>query len=171
MPWKPKQVRLAAIAARHAGWNDQQRRMVLSSLGGRAVHGGRLTSRSPRLNQDDFEQYMATAEAAAGGVLPGWRMGYWHDKARSVIQKQRHRIMELADRLQISEPYLNGVIDRATGGRAASLRDLDALNDRAAAAKVIEALKQKLNPKPRRRRPRNRPDPDRVPIGAEAIPL
>lgn len=38
MAWTPQQIRTAAIAARAAGWNDEQRRMVLSSLGGRAVH-------------------------------------------------------------------------------------------------------------------------------------
>lgn len=143
MRWKPKQIRAGVIAARHADWNDQQRQMVLSSLGGRAVHQGRITSKSPRLNQDDYEQYMATAEAEAGGTLPGFTTGYWRAKADDVIQKQRHKIIRLASELDIPDEKLGGMIHRATGGKASSIEDLDQLNDRAVASKVIDLLKDK----------------------------
>lgn len=144
MAWTTSQIRTAAIAARHAEWNDLQRSMVLSSLGDRAVHQGRITSKSPRLNQDDLEQYMATAEAAAGGTLKGFSMGYWRKKANDVIQRQRHAILRLVDELGMPEIYLNGVIDKATGGKALCLDDLDRLNDRAVAGKVIDALKYQV---------------------------
>ncbi len=162
MAWTPKQIRTAAIAARNAGWNDQQRMMVLSSFGGRAVSQGRLSSKSPRLNQDDYEQYMALAEAQAGGMLPGFTLGYWRAKAGDVIQRQRHVIQKLAADLDVPGQYIDGIIDRATGGQARSLFDIDQINDRAVAGKVIDALKYK--------RKSNRP-PAHTALTAEAIPF
>ena len=143
MAWTSGQIKAAAIAAKHADWNDQQVRMVLSSLGGRAVHKGKLTRTSPRLNQDDFEQYMATAEADAGGTLPGKQPGYWNAKADDVVQRQRHTIMKLAGELDVTDEYLAGMIHKATGGKATCIEDLDRLNDRAVAGKVIDLLKNK----------------------------
>lgn len=141
--WSKDQVRIAAMAARAAEWNEQRVRMVLGMFGNRAVHDGRLTRTSPRLNNDDFEFYMSVAEADAGGVLPGWQPGHWRKKANQVISRQRRKIEYLAGELYLSEAYLNGVIDKATGGAATCLADLDQLNDRAVAGKVIEALKYK----------------------------
>jgi hypothetical protein len=165
MPWTKPQIRAAAIAARHAGWNEQQRGMALSSLGNRAVHGGRATSKSPRLNQDDYEQYMATAEASAGGTLPGFTPGYWYAKATDIIQRQRHAIRKLAADADVpSEAYLDGMIDKATGGKATSLDDLDRLNDRRVAAKVIDLLKSKKRQAARRTGPHNALEADAIPF-------
>lgn len=139
--WSRDQVRSAGIAARSAGWDEGKLRMVLGWFGNRAVHGGRLTRTSPKLNNDDFEFYMAVAEADAGGVLDGWKPGYWKGKADDVMQRQRKKIEYLAGELYVGEAYLNGVIDKATGGRATCIEDVDRLNDRCVAGKVIEALK------------------------------
>lgn len=166
MPWTQPQIKAAAIAARRAEWNDQQLHMVLSSLGGRAVYQGKLTRKSPRLNQDDYEQYMATAEAApeCGGTLPPWKTGYWRAKAIDAIQRQRHTIERLAAELALAPPLLSGMINKATGGRAKCLDDVDALNDRATASKVIDALKGK------QRKPARRPGPHAA-LEADAIPF
>jgi len=160
MAWTKPQIKAAAIAARSADWNDQQLHMVLSSLGGRAVHQGKLTRTSPRLNDDDYEMYMATAEAApeCGGTLPRWNMGYWRAKVIDAIQRQRYTIERLAGELELAPPHLNGMIDKATGGRAKCLDDVDRLNDRATASRVIDLLKAKakaktLAPPPRVPRP------------------
>jgi len=149
MPWTPKQIKLAGMAARSAGWCDgdeQNLRTVLRWFGNRAVQGGKLTRKSPKLNNDDFEFYMSIAEAAAGGVLPGWKPGHWRNKAGQVIHRQRDKILGLLAELNLSgdEPYLNGIINKATGGKAVCLDDVDQLNDRAVAGKVIDALKYQV---------------------------
>jgi hypothetical protein len=140
--WTRDQVRSAGIAARAAGWNEGRLRMVLGWFGNRAMHAGKLTRTSPNLNNDDFEFYMAVAEADAGGTLPPKKTGYWKAQADKVVTRQRRKIESLAAALGgLSEAYLNGVIEKATGGRAKCIDDVDQLNDRAQASKVIEALK------------------------------
>lgn len=145
MPWAKKQRMTAGIAARSASWNQQQREMVLRGFGNRAMFGGRVTSTSPRLNNDDFEIYMAIAEAACNGQLPGYAIAHWQTRAEASLRRQLRKIGAMADQLadegHLAEAQINGVIGRATSHAAESLQELKQHNDRQLAGKAIDALK------------------------------
>jgi hypothetical protein len=94
MPWSKDQKRVAAVAARSAGLDDEARRLVLRQFP-RAVHRGRVTSTSPRLNQSDFEQYMAILERSAGGRLDRWPPHHWQRKADDDRARMRRLVRSL----------------------------------------------------------------------------
>ncbi len=150
MPWTKPQRMTAGKAARDAGLNDEQRAMILRRFGNRAVHGGRITSTSPKLTNDDFEEYMATVESMAGGALPGpggrVTPGKCDAKSRREIARQAHKIKRMANSLLLTghlhadeqgQPVLDAVIDRATAGQCNQLNQLT----RSQASKVIDALR------------------------------
>lgn len=144
MPWSKSQRMTAGIAARSADWNPQQREMVLRGFGNRAMFNGKITSTSPRLNNDDFEIYMAIAEATCQGQLNGYALGHWHTRAEASIRRQLRKIAAMAEQLvaegHLSRSQVNGVCARATAHKAETLPDLERSNDRQLAGKVIDAL-------------------------------
>jgi len=105
MSWSNTQKQLFARACQGAGLDDDMRRLILGQCEGRAVHGGRITSTSPRLTQRDFEHCMAVVERSSpndqvqikrGGALR-FPPGHWQQQATD--EGERKRLIHLAYQL------------------------------------------------------------------------
>ncbi len=105
MAWTPEQIKVAAIAARSAGLDDAGRYLILRQLpNSKFDRTGKCmttpSSRSKRLTNIDFEQYMATCEAHAGGQLKGYPMGLWRGKASGELVRMRYLVNSYAEAFQ-----------------------------------------------------------------------
>lgn len=136
MAWTKTQKQIFARACNAAGIADEHRRLILGQCDGRAVHGGRVTSTSPRLTQSDFEHCMAVVERTAGGQIPkrrgsddAWyKAGYWQQQAEiGDAKRMRHIAREIHRQLVMrcsswTDASLRGWIsDRITHGEHADL--------------------------------------------------
>jgi len=106
MPWTDTQKQIAVRAARAAGLSDENRKLVLLQLPNSKFdrHGkptGEASSTSARLNQSDFEQFMAYVERWAGGRVLDYDAGYWACSAGDGLARFRHRITRLVNTLEL----------------------------------------------------------------------
>jgi hypothetical protein len=92
MGWKPKQLKAAGAAAYAAGFERDHVDMILRQFENRAIFEGKLTRKSPDLNDSDFEVYMGICERAAGGKLGKFDRGRFSDTA----ERELHRIRFVA---------------------------------------------------------------------------
>ncbi|MEM6392357.1 MAG: hypothetical protein AAF797_06250 [Planctomycetota bacterium] len=113
MSWSSKQIKLAQMACKGAGIEDEHRRLLLGQFDGRAMVNGRATSTSPHLRNADFEQFMASVEAVSknqqlqvrdprGRFVYG--MCHWQQAAEDGAPKRlRYIINGLLSRIQDAE--------------------------------------------------------------------
>lgn len=156
MAWTNTQKAIYARACKAVGLGDDQRHMMLSVF--EHAHcpvAGKVTSRSTKLNNGDFEHAMSDVEAFAESVgidritLPGTRHKpphhytphYWRRKAAD----ENARMRRLASQLH-TELVAMGKLHRASLGemvRTQTHQRTDALQDmeRKEIAGLIEALK------------------------------
>lgn len=113
MAWKPRQIKLFQMACRGISLPDEHRYLILGQCQGRAVIKGEISSKSPRLTNDDFEHCMAVVERSSGGQVKVWDRngsinggtqklryprGYWQDAAdNGVIKRARFRVNALVE--------------------------------------------------------------------------
>ncbi|MEZ6193966.1 MAG: hypothetical protein R3C45_22195, partial [Phycisphaerales bacterium] len=96
MAWTNRQKMVAAQVCREAGLDDDHRKLVLRQFR-RAMYDAdglacdQPSSRSKRLTNRDFEQFMAIIERSAGGKLKGYSVTYWQRMADDVLQRMRYR--------------------------------------------------------------------------------
>ena len=144
MPWTDKQKQIAARACTAAGIKDEHRKLILRQCSnslfdrkGRAVP--EPTSTSARLNQSDYDHFMATVEAASGGRIQAkdgggnflFSWGYWTGEAAGEMRRQKHLVTIIADTLAL-EGHLKPdgvglagwIRERVTGGRTDQLDEL-----------------------------------------------
>jgi len=141
MSWTNKQKSLFAQACNAIGYDQDRRRMVLSSFPHATRTGAdHPTSTSPRLNNADFEHAMAIIESSSGGQIKlrwndtgKFRYGllHWKRKADDDLSRMRGLANKIAARLEAAgslEPNgagLAGWIDkRTTHGRTDRLDQL-----------------------------------------------
>ena len=138
MPWSNPQKAMAATACKAVGLSDEHRRLILRNLpnalyDAQGQPSPEPSSRSRRLNNADFEQFMSIIERQAGGRLQfaryDWPAGHWQGKADDSL----HRMRSLAERLfaaldaadLLGRPGLATWIEkRVSGGRTDRLADL-----------------------------------------------
>lgn len=139
MTWTATQKALAARACQAAGIDDDHRRLLLRQFRNSLVHG-EPTSTSPKLNQSDFEQFMAHVESFAGGqiclrdgdgrVTREFSRGYWGNKASDDLQRVRftaRRTVELVTSRGIITPdgVKAWISSRVSNGRSDSIEELN----------------------------------------------
>lgn len=106
MAWTDTQKQIAVRACRAAGLDDGQRKLILRQFS-RAFfdeqgrHVDEPTSKSMKLTNADFEQFMALVERWAGGQirLPGgkaYSRDYWASKADDRAQRPRDLVRRIA---------------------------------------------------------------------------
>ena len=100
MAWTNEQKRVAVMACRAAGLSDEQRKMILASIDHARLPDGRVTSTAAKLNNADFESFMATVELHAGGQVLHFMRGYWQDCARDSLGRMRHKAKRIAGELE-----------------------------------------------------------------------
>jgi len=158
MPWTPKQIKLAGMAASAAGWDSGRRYLALRHAGCPVYAAqDRPSAKHPRNSQDSFEAYMALAEECAesiGARVPRPFYGTWHAASRRMTDRIAPKIRqvesELVERVPKVYPrgFLPGFIARMTKHDSETLRsplagpprrveDLDA----GQAYRVLEGLK------------------------------
>jgi len=164
MAWSSAQKSLAARACLRRMDGDAEaareyRERILSQrawFGNRAVHQGRVTSTSPRLNHQDFERFMAVLEEDLGGVIPiggkdgdGFAPDYWGKRSGDPDRMLRWKVQQAAKALERTpgrdgQPLLApggaglaGWIERTTGGRTACVDELTRIE----LGNVFEGLK------------------------------
>jgi len=108
-------------AARQAGLNEDQYRLVLRRL------AGVDSAADPKWRRRDFIACMAFFEAKAGGRLRGNTAGYWRDELRAARPGDalRHRVRREARRLGWTDADLNRFLAsrRCSSGRFACIED------------------------------------------------
>ncbi len=139
MAWTNTQKGLFARACKSAGIEDEHRRLILGQCEGRAVHGGKATSTSPRLTQADFEHCMAVVERSAGGQIKKtrgsdghwYKPGYWQQQSEigeakrlRWLAKQIHAQLKQRCPSWTDASLRNWIKDRVTHGRTAELDKL-----------------------------------------------
>lgn len=116
MAWTTAQKRLAAMACRAAGIDDDHRKLILRQFDHAHYDaaGKRSTepsSKSKRLTNADFDQFIAILERSAGGQLKTGNRTYppthFQDKADDVLARVRFKAQAIADALVAA-----GVFDR-----------------------------------------------------------
>lgn len=154
MGWSKRQIQIAAMAARAAGWSDAQRRIALRGAGCPVGAGGAVSSRDPRNRQDHYELYMAIAEAAAAqrgeSVAPPAGARSWRTLTSASAARMRWRIRGVAHDAQLRRPdvfrpgFLRGFVRRMTERDAppagAATDDLDRCNE-CQVYRILEGLK------------------------------
>lgn len=137
MAWSNDQKQVAVRACRAAGISDEHRKLILRQFA-RALFDaqgrptGEPSSTSKRLNNSDFEQFMATVERVAPGQkLLQFSMGYWQRKAQDDTQRMRHLALQISETLGNSitswgpTALANWIRERVAGGQTDRLEDLD----------------------------------------------
>jgi len=120
-------------ACKHAGISEEQRVDVLLRQFDRSRYRGDITSTSPRLNQADFEAFMAIVERMSpGGRIMRFMKGYWDAKAGDWLQRMRHRVLRIAGALERAGILagdgagLSGwILHRVTNERTGKLEELN----------------------------------------------
>ncbi len=161
MPWSVKQQKLAMIAARGAGWNEEQRYIAMRHVGmpqGRTPAGDRPSVHHPRNDHRHFERYMALAESCAlsrgeGDAFPraaGGRL--WRDAAAErtdrVVRLIKRIEAEAVERLpmKFAPGFVHGLILRVCGRDEIRQPHIDVVGvladlDDGQAYRVLEAMK------------------------------
>lgn len=137
MAWSNKQKAIAATACKRAGVSDEHRRLVLRQFENAMfdAEGRRCdepTSRSKRLTNADFEQFMAIVERSAGGTVEGYAHHHWQRKADDYLHRMRHRAERIAQQLEAAghlaadgKGLAGWISKRITSGTADRLDQLD----------------------------------------------
>lgn len=133
MAWTNQQKQIAVRACKAAGISDERRRdMILRNIDHARMPGGHVTSTAPKLNNADFEQFMAIVEQAAGGQVLHFTEGYWVKSAADSLARMRHKVKELAAALEAAGHLVpNGIglagwiSKRVTRGETDQLSELD----------------------------------------------
>ncbi len=139
MAWSKLQRQIAAMACRHAGLDEADRRTLLRQLpNARKVEPP--SSRAPDLTQGEFETFMARVEWIAGGKLPRYSAWYWQDQVGGdgTLKRMRYLVRCIATTLELNhnadgEPLLapdgvglaGWISKRVTGGRTSRLEQLN----------------------------------------------
>ncbi len=114
MAWTNTQKQIAARACQAAGISDEQRRdMILRHFAHAHAAGGRVTSTAPRLNNTDFEQFMAIVERHAGGKVLHFTEGYWAAHAADQYARMRRRALQAAAALEAAGKLAPGGVGLA----------------------------------------------------------
>jgi hypothetical protein len=101
MAWSNQQKQIAVRACKAAGISDEQRRdMILRNIDHARLPDGRVTSAAPKLNNADFEQFMAIVEQAAGGQILHFTRDYWVKSAADSLSRLRYKAKSLAAELE-----------------------------------------------------------------------
>ncbi len=100
MAWTNQQKQIAVRACKAAGIGEEHRRLILMNLNHARLPDGRVTSTAPKLNNADFEQFMAIVEQAAGGQVLHFTKDYWAESAADSLSRMRHKVKELAAALE-----------------------------------------------------------------------
>ncbi len=129
MGWTPKQCKLIHIAANLAGWNPQQRYMVMAHHGCPLMHSTNVPSVTHKGNtQRSYELVMAAAEASAmtrGADMsrfPRPAKGTWRELSEQEFLRTRHLIQAIAHEAVVELPekfipnFLSGFIIHQTKG-------------------------------------------------------
>jgi len=113
-----KQVRAAAMAARHCGLDDAARRLVQANI------GGAMSLRAPTWTREGYCALMAWYEGkCAGRTLPGFTAGYWTAQAHTVRPSDAlgHRLRQAAAALGWDAATLDAFIAGPHMSRGAAL--------------------------------------------------
>lgn len=133
MAWTNKQKQIAARACQAARITEEQRRdMILRNFAHAHARGGRITSTAPRLDNHDFEQFMAIVENFAGGQVLHFTAGYWKGQAADHYQRMRRKALHLAEELEAEGRLAPGGVGlagwiekRVTRGETNRIEELD----------------------------------------------
>jgi len=133
MPWTNTQKQIAVRACKAAQVSDEQRRdMILRHFAHAKMPDGRISSTSPRLTNEDFEQFMAIVEAHGGDKVLHFSRDYFKTKAEDHYHRMRRRAYMIAQQLEAAgllHPNgagLSGWINkRLTHGQCERVEELD----------------------------------------------
>lgn len=133
MAWTNTQKQIAVRACNAARISEEQRReMILRHFAHAAMPDGRISSTAPRLNNEDYEQFMAIVESYAGGQVLHFTRGYWQQHAQDRYQRMRCKAMKIAAALETAGflhadgAGLRGWIEhRVTAGQHDRIEQLD----------------------------------------------
>ncbi len=135
MPLTNRQKMAIHSAARQAGVNDEQRRIVQYNL------GGFWSAADTHASHEGFVAAMAHFERTAGGTLRGNTAGYWaeQDQKKNSTRRLLWKVRELAKPLHFTEQQLDQLVagPHGTKGVYQHLNELPACWLR----NIIEALK------------------------------
>ena len=131
MAWSEQQIKFAVEVAVRVGMTEEDRKFLLGRMPHAfysKFHDPRKvpTSKSPRLNDDDFHFYLAEAEVRAGGKLPRWGPRHWQAKREESIARLRAEVVRLnsllVGRCMSSTTLADWIRDR-TNGRTEKLEE------------------------------------------------
>lgn len=133
MPWTNTQKQIGVRACKAARISDEQRRdLILRNFAHAKTPDGRISSTSPRMTNQDFEQFMAIVEAYAGGQLLHFSRDYFKTKAEDQYHRMRRRAYMIAQQLEASGLlHANGaglsgwISKRITRGECDRVEELD----------------------------------------------
>lgn len=101
MGWTNTQKQLAVRACRAACVSDEHRRdVILRHFSNAKLADRRISSTSPKLSNEDFEQFMAIVESHGGGQVLHFSRGYWRNKAEDRYGRMRRRAYMIARQLE-----------------------------------------------------------------------
>lgn len=133
MAWTNKQKQIAVRACQAARISEEQRRdLILRNFAHAHTRGGVITSTAPRLDNHDFEQFMAIVENFAGGQVLHFTPGYWKAQASDHHKRMRHRAAAIAAELEAAGKLAPGgaglagwIEKRVTRGETNRIEELD----------------------------------------------
>jgi hypothetical protein len=132
MAWTNTQKQLAVRACRAAGISEEQRVDMILRNFDHAKHGGEITSTAPKLNNQDYEAFMAIVERFAGGKILHFTPSYWQEHAADGLSRMRGKALKLAEtlelhgKLQPAGAGLAGWIEkRVSGGATRKIEQLE----------------------------------------------
>lgn len=133
MGWTNTQKQLAVRACRAARVSDEHRRdVILRHFSNAKLADGRISSTSPKLSNEDFEQFMAIVESHGGGQVLHFSRGYWRNKAEDRYGRMRRRAYMIARQLEAAgalrpngEGLAGWISKRVTRGACDRVEQLD----------------------------------------------
>lgn len=145
MAWTDLQKQIAVRACSAAGLTDERRKLILRQLWrsmfdrqGKAI--AEPSSTSLKLNNSDFEHFMAIVERFSGGQVktidsrtgqPSFSLGYWQRKAADDLARMRGFVRKIETTLVLERIFeeesslLGWIKSRVCDGQAKALDDLD----------------------------------------------
>jgi hypothetical protein len=145
MPWSKKQKQIAGMACGQAGVDNDARKLILRQFRNAFfnVQGMPVsdpTSTSSKLENKDFERFMAILEDRAGGRVLNFSPNYWQEKAGSRSDNVNERMAWKAREL-----YRTYESQQAGGLHGHGIYGLDGLVSRFSAhrTRVLEELTPK----------------------------
>lgn len=99
MAWTKDQKKLAVMACRDVGIDDDNRKLMLRQLP-HAMHKGKPTSTSPRLTNVDFEVFMAIAEQTGNGYVMQYSQWFWRHKAEGATERMKRLVLNFSGQLE-----------------------------------------------------------------------